>query len=148
VHCHRNQNLLRHRQNLFDGVSDDTLLEWCNHDPTKHYPLVVSVAVLFKGRDESEATGWQPLVGELLKRAPEPRLVLNEIVQRLYPSMWSGSLATVLEQRKKLLNSLPGIEEPDLAATVAEVNARLQKTIEAERQREKEEDRARNNRFE
>jgi hypothetical protein len=142
------QNLLRHRQNVFDGVSDDTLLEWCDHDPTAHYPRMASVAVLFKGRDESEASEWQPLIGKLLEKAPEPQLVLNEIVQRLHPSTWSGSLATVLEKRLKLLNALPGINAPSLAATVANVNARLQASIDAERRNEKEEARTRNNRFE
>lgn len=143
------QNLLRHRQNIFDGVADDAILEWCDRDRGTRHPLMAAVAVLFKRRDNSdEAIGWQPLVGKLLEKAPEPQLVLNEIVQRLHPSSWSGSLATVLEQRKKLLNSLPGIEVPGLAATVAEVDARLQKAIDAERRSEKEEDRAHNNRFE
>jgi hypothetical protein len=141
------QDLLRHRQNIFDGVSDDTLLEWCDRDSATRYPLMASVAILFKGRDESQATGWQPLVGRLLEKAPEPQLVLNEIVPRLYPSSWSGSLATILEQRQKLLSSL-GSGTPRLAVTVAAVNARLQATIDAERRSEQEEARARNNRFE
>src|SRR6266849_2437063 len=43
-----------------------------------------AVTILFKGRDESDATEWQPLVGKLLEKAPDPRLVLNEIVCRLH----------------------------------------------------------------
>ncbi len=110
--------------------------------------MLASVAVLFKGQDEDDASEWRPLIGKLLEKAPEPRLVLNEIIYRLHPSSWSGSLATALEQRQRLLKALPGIEAPGLAATVSEANARLQATIDAERRSEKEEARARNNRFE
>jgi hypothetical protein len=64
-----------------------------------------AVIILFNGRDESDATEWQPLVGKLLEKAPDPRLALNEIVCRLHPSTWSRSLATVLEQRQRLLST-------------------------------------------
>jgi hypothetical protein len=142
------QDILRHRKNIFDDISDDTLLEWCDQDPRMRYPLMAAVAVFFRGRDEDDASEWQPLIGKLLEKAPEPRLVLNEIIHRLHPSSWSGSLATALEQRKKLLRALPGIEAPVLAPTVAEAHARLQATIDAERRSEQKEAEARNNRFE
>jgi hypothetical protein len=142
------QNPLRYRQNIFDGVSDEAILEWCDRNSAMRYPLMTSVSILFKGQEESEATGWQPLVGKLLEKAPEPQLVLKEIFQRLYPSSWSGSLATILEQRQKLLGALPGIDTLGLTATVAEMNARLQATIDAERRSEQEEARVHNNRFE
>jgi hypothetical protein len=54
----------------------------------------------------------------------------------------------VLEQRQKLLSTLPGGEAPGLAATMAEAKARLQAMIDAERKSEEEEARARNTRFE
>lgn len=142
------QNLSRHRQNIFDGVTDEAILQWCDREPLSRYPLMGSVALLFSGNDENAATEWRPIAGELLKKAPDPTLVMNEIVQRLYPTMWSGSLATVLEKRQKLLNVLPGATTPALAAIVRAANARLQKTIDAERLSERDEDRDRNNRFE
>lgn len=142
------QNLSRHRQNIFAGVSDEAILQWCDRAPALRYPLMASVAILFSGNDENAATEWRPLVGELLTKAPDPALVLNEIVHRLYPSSWSGSLTTVLEKRQQLLNALPGITTPALAAIVEAANARLQKTIDAERLSERDGDRDRNNRFE
>ncbi|MCJ9700326.1 hypothetical protein [Bradyrhizobium sp. SHOUNA76] len=142
------QNLSRHRQNIFDGVTNDAVLKWCDREPASRYPLMASVVILFSGKDEDAASEWRPIVGELLKKAPDPSLVMNEIVRRLYPSMWSGSLATVLEQRQKLLNTLPGVTTPALAAIVRAANARLQKDIDAERLSERDEDRDRNNRFE
>jgi hypothetical protein len=75
-------------------------------------------------------------------------LVLNEIIARLHPTSWSGSLATKLEERLKLLNELLGGDAPALAEAVAEAKRKLQAVIDAERRSEREEDRARNNRFE
>jgi hypothetical protein len=102
-----------------------------------------AVIILFNGRDESDATEWQPLVGKLLEKAPDPRLALNEIVCRLHPSTWSRSLATVLEQRQRLLSTPPEVKTPVLVTTMAEAKARLQETINAERKREEEEASAR-----
>ncbi|MGJ4931566.1 hypothetical protein ACQR1I_31830 [Bradyrhizobium sp. HKCCYLS2038] len=142
------QNLSRHRQNVFDGVTDEAILRWCDREPVLRYPLMAAVAILFSGNEENAATEWRPLVGELLRKAPDPTLVMNEIVQRLYPSSWSGSLATVLEKRQKLLNALPGTTTPGLASAVQAANERLQKTIDAERLSERNEDNERNSRFE
>ncbi|MCS3765546.1 MULTISPECIES: hypothetical protein [Bradyrhizobium] len=142
------QNLSRYHQNIFDGVTDEAILKWCDRAPALRYPLMASVAILFSGNDENAATEWRPLIGELLKKAPDPTLVMNEIVQRLYPSMWSGSLATVLEKRQTLLSALPGVMTPGLASVVQAANERLQKIIDAERLSERHEDKERNNRFE
>lgn len=74
--------------------------------------------------------------------------MLNEIVPRLYPSAWSGSRATTLEGRLKLLSSLPGGDHPALAAAIAKAKADLKASIHSERLREQEEDLARSNHFE
>jgi hypothetical protein len=141
-------NLLRFHKAVLDVLPDEVLLTWCDRYPTVRYSLAASVATLFKRPNKGEPHEWTPLAGKLLEKAPDPRSVLNEIIQRLYPSSWSGSLATKLDGRLKLLNSLPGGDAPVLAAAMAEAKANLQMRIDAERRREKEEDRARSNRFE
>jgi hypothetical protein len=142
------KNLVRIDKTILDVLPDDIVLTWCDRDPTVRYPLAASVAVLFKRPKEGEPHAWTPLAGKLLKNAPDPRPVLNEIVQRLYPSSWSGSLATKLEGRLKLLSAMPGGGVPALAAAMAQATANLQARIDAERRREMEEDRAHSNRFE
>lgn len=141
-------DLLRFHETAFDVVPDDVLLSWCDRDPVPRFPLAASVATLFKQSRKGDPYEWMPVARELLEKAPDPGLVLNSFVQRLYPSSWSGSLATQLEGRLKLLNSLPVGGRAGLAAAMDDARAHLQARIDAERRREMEEDRARSNRFE
>jgi NAD(P)-dependent dehydrogenase (short-subunit alcohol dehydrogenase family) len=141
-------DLLRFHHPVLDVVPDEVLLTWCDRGPALRYPLAAAVATLFKRPKDGEPHEWTPLVRTLFEKAPDPLPVLNEIVQRLYPSSWSGSKATKLEGRLKLLNSLPGGDAPALAAAMAEARSDLQASIDTERKREKDEDRARSNRFE
>ena len=57
-------------------------------------------------------------------------------------------MRTKLEGRLKLLNNLPGADAAAFSEPMAEARRRLLASIDAERKREQEEDRARNNRFE
>ncbi|MEF3367374.1 hypothetical protein V3H18_12590 [Methylocystis sp. 9N] len=138
---------LRHLHHLvLDVVPDEVLLQWCDRDPALRYPLTAAVATLFRRPKAGESHEWTPLTPKLLEQAPDPKLVLKEIIRRLYPSSWSGSLATKLEGRLKLLSSLPC--SPALAAQIAAAKADLEVYISNEHRRELEEDRGRNNRFE
>jgi hypothetical protein len=142
------RDLSRFDKTVLDVLRDEVLLTWCDRDPSAHYPLAASVVTLFKRPNEGVPHEWTPLTRKLFEKAPDPCLLLNEVVQRLYPSSYGGSLATELEGRLKLLNSLPGGDAPALAAAMSAAKTDLQASIDAERRREKEEDRARSNRFE
>jgi hypothetical protein len=142
------RNVMRRHKGLLDVVPDDVFLNWCNSDPELRYPLAASVATLFKRPKEGEPHEWTPLAAKLLEKAPNPHLVLDEIVRRLYPSSWSGSLATKLDGRLKLLNSLPGGDASVFAAAMAKAKTDLQANVEVERRREMAEDRIRDSRFE
>ena len=141
-------DLLRFNKSVLDDLPDNIVIMWCDRDPTMRYPLAASVVLLFKRPKAGEPHEWTPLARKLLEKAPEPALVLNEIVLRLHPTGWSGSLATKLEGRLRLLTNLPGADNPALAEPLAEAKRKLQAYVDAERQSEQEEDRARNNRFE
>jgi hypothetical protein len=142
------QDFLRFHKTVLDVLPDDVLLTWCDRHRAVRYPLAASVVTLFKRPKEGEPHEWTPLARKLLEKGPDPCLVLNEIVRRLFPSSWSGSLATKLEGRLKLLNSLPGDDFPALAAVMADAKMELQASIDTQRRLETEEDRARSNRFE
>jgi hypothetical protein len=141
-------DLLRFHKNVLDALPDDIVISWCDRDPMVRYPLAASVVLLFRRPKDGEPHEWTPIATKLLEKAPDPRRVLNETVNRLHPSSWSGSLATKLEGRLKLLNTLPGADSPALIAPAADAKSKLQAYIDAERAREREQDRARNNRFE
>jgi hypothetical protein len=140
--------LRRFHHPVLDVIPDEVLLAWCDHDPALRNPLAAAAATLFKRPKEGKPHEWTPLTGKLLQTAPDPGLVLNEIIQRLNPLSWSGSLATKLEGRLKLLNCIPGSDIPTLAAKIAAVKANFQANISYQRSLEMEEDRAHSNRFE
>ena len=146
--AHVLSTLPRFHHPVLEVVPDEVLFGWCDRDPALRYQLAAAVATLFKRPKEGEPHEWLPLTGKLLEKAPDPGLVFDEIVRRLNPSSWSGSLATKLEGRLKLLNCMPGSDIPTLAAKIAAVRANLQAQVSYQRGLEMEEDRAHGNRFE
>lgn len=141
-------DLLRFRKSPLDVVPDETLLEWCDRDPAVRYTLVAASAPLFKRPANDKPHEWTQLASQLLAKAPDARAVFKVIVQRLHPRSWSGSLATKLESRLKLLEQLPLGDTPRLVEAFNEAKALLQQRITAARKREADEDRSHSARFE
>jgi hypothetical protein len=69
-------------------------------------------------------------------------------VKRVRPWSWSGSLATKLEGRLKLLERLPIDQTPAFVDALNAAKASLQEWIATERKNEAAESRARSGRFE
>ncbi|MDN5005545.1 hypothetical protein ACFQZO_32315 [Bradyrhizobium sp. GCM10027634] len=138
----------RFRKNPLSVVPDDVLLAWCDVDPDVRYPIMAASAGLFQRPANSEPHDWLPLVSKLLAKAPDPVAVLKEIVKRVRPWSWSGSLATKLEGRLKLLERLPINQTPALVDELNAAKASLQEWIATERKNEAAESRARSGRFE
>jgi hypothetical protein len=142
------RSLERHRSFVVDAAPDDVVLDWCDRNPEVRYPIAAAVGPLFKKNNDGHPHQWMPLAHKLLRKAPEPQLALNEIIRRLHPSSWSGSLATILESHLKLLDELPMVELPDLRTALDQAKAALRTQIAQQRQAEAEENRARSGRFE
>lgn len=143
------RDLERHRHFVFDAVSDDAILNWCDRDPATRFPIAASIGSVFTRSNDGEPQQWKPLATKLLERAPAPTAVLSEIAYRVLPSGgWSGSLATILESSLKLLEELPIGDLPMLAAPLEERKAALRQRIEQQRRQERAESRARSSTFE
>jgi hypothetical protein len=140
-------NLNRFDNNALDDIPDEIILDWCSRDPIIRYPIAAIGMALFRRSNDREPHAWTDLPRKLLENAPEPRAILNEIVYRLRPTSWSGSLASNLESRLKLLDDLPVGDVPDLQAALEEAKGVLRKQIEEQRRSETEEDKARSGRF-
>jgi hypothetical protein len=136
------------RKNPLASVPDDVIIEWCERDPRNRYPFAASVASLFKRADDKAPHEWTSLTRRLLQKAPDPEAILGEIVRRLRPTSWSGSLATALESHLKLLDQLDIDSVPSLAVALDAARVALKRQVEVERRRETEEDRASSGRFE
>lgn len=141
-------NFQRFRKNPLSVVSDDVLLAWCDADPEPRYPIMAASACLFKRPMNNEPHEWLPLSGRLLAKAPDPQAVLKEIVRRLHPTNWSGSLATKLEGRLRLLEQLPIDQTPALIYALNASKDVLQERIAIERRHEAAESGSRSRRFE
>jgi hypothetical protein len=140
--------LRQFRQSPMDGLSDETIIDWCDRNPAVRYPLAAAIGLLFKRPSEKAPHEWTSLTSKLLSNAPDPVAVFNEIAARLYPrGGWSGSLATKLETRLQLLEQLD-LSLPELVSAREAAKAKLQRQIDAERRRELDEHRARGGRFE
>lgn len=136
------------RKNPIDVVRDDVLIAWCDADPEVRYPIMAACAGLFRRPANNEPHEWLPLVPKLLAGAPHPETVLKEIVRRLHPMSWSGSLASKLEGRLRLLELLPIDQTPALKDALNAAEAVLRESIITERKREAAQSRSRNRRFE
>lgn len=141
-------NLNRFNRTALDDVPDEVILDWCSSDPKIRYPIAAAGMTLFRRASDKEPNAWTDLARKLLENAPDPRAILDAIVYRLRPMSWSGSLATKLESRLKLLGELPVGDVPDLKAALEHAKGQLRKQIDGQRQRETQEDRARSGRFE
>jgi hypothetical protein len=138
----------RFNKNTLDGIPDQVILDWCSRDPKIRYPIAAAGMTLFQRINDKEPHAWTDLARKLLENAPEPRAILDEIIFRLRPMSWSGSLATKLESRLKLLADLPVGDAPDLKVALEQAKDQLRKQIDGQRQRETQEDKARSGRFE
>jgi hypothetical protein len=142
------EDFQRFRKNPLEIVPDDVLLAWCDLDPTVRYPIMAAAAPLFKRPTNNDPHDWLPLASKLIAKAPDPDAVLKEIVGRLHPRSWSGSLAAKLEGRLRLLERLTIDQSVGLADALDMAKAWLLQWIAAERKREASESRERSGRFE
>jgi len=110
--------------------------------------LIAASARTFKRPKDGEPIEWTPLTNKLLEKAPNNEQVFAEIVGRLRPMGWSGSLATKLAGRLKLLERLPLEGIPTLAAAAENAKAALRREIDNELKNESTEARKQNARFE
>ncbi|PAP96286.1 hypothetical protein CIT31_06310 [Mesorhizobium wenxiniae] len=87
-------------------------------------------------------------VVELLRSAPNKQAVVSEVVTRLVPSSWSGSRASIIEERLPLLRSLNPADDQEIERAMDAADARLRELIDAERRREMVEERTDSESFE
>ncbi len=142
------RDAMRHRQNPANVVDDDLLLEWCERDPALRYPFAAGVALLFSRPNDQSPHEWLPIAATLLRRTPDAVAVFKVMGVRLWPTSFSGSVASKYESRVQLLDKLEIGDDPALVAAVAELRAKLLDRVEKERRSELEEDLAQSGRFE
>ncbi|MCI0146673.1 hypothetical protein KNO81_12320 [Paraburkholderia sediminicola] len=137
-----------HRGNPADAISCDALVAWCEGDREHRYLLAASLITLACRPEASGPQIWTDQATAILTRAPDPKGVLAVFVKRFRPTTWSGSRAALMEANAQLLDSLESDIPSGLMGFVIEAKAQLAQEVARARQRETEEDRARDERFE
>lgn len=107
------------RKNPMDELSEAALFEWCNADPVVRFPLAASVVSAFIVSSDDNPVHWAPIASRLVHSAPDPIVVMRELVGRFRPSMWSGSSSAILDANANLLDQFDTQGNAALAVFVA-----------------------------
>ena len=134
--------------NLTDAISCEALIAWCEGDREHRYPLAASIITFACRLEATGSQAWSEQAKALLANAPDPKNVLPVFVNRFRPMSWSGSRAALIEANARLLDSVESLVPSGLMPFVTEVKAQLAQEVAQLRQQEREQDRARDERFE
>ena len=137
-----------HAKNALSGVPLDTLVKWCEAGGEHRWEHVAAVIPAFDRDDQERDLHWSQSVADLLKRAPDAIRVAGILVERIEPMSWSGSRAEIISSRMSLIDELEVLLGNDATGKVCQWRSYFQRMMERERQRELEEHRRENERFE
>ena len=137
------------RETALELVPTEVLIDWCNEKPDTRYAFAAGTCKLFEKRDDEKTPlAISDTAVSLLAAAPDKTAVVPKLIRRLRPSFGTGSLADILEARLHLLDQLAVSGHEAVRSEIAVAKANLQNWIDAERAREKEEEKSRNSSFE
>lgn len=144
-----NRSLIdRDERNPLSAMHHTILLEWCDDDPERRYPWIASLIRFMGQPNHDRVPAWSEQAIALLTHAPNPMEVLDVFVERFAPNEWSGSRAAIVASNAQLLDQLNPFASADLQQYGRDAKARVMRCVEAERQRETEQERRQNERFE
>ena len=130
-------------------VPTNILIEWCQVDPELRFAFAAHYgACTIPTGPGSDATGWAEQALALVAHAPDPAVVINELVDRLPPTSWSGSRATMIETRIGWLDDLNPDQRPDIEEALEAGRIQLRRMATAERVQEDDRQRGRDEAFE
>jgi hypothetical protein len=134
--------VMRHRKNPLNVIPDDTILRWCDEDPSVRYPFAAATVLLFSRPKDGEPHEWRDVAKLLLQRAPQPVRVLQEIAKRIWPTSFAGSFASKYKARLDLFDQLEIGDDPAVKATFEGARAKLVASMNREERAESEESRS------
>jgi hypothetical protein len=128
----------------FEKINPEILKEWASIDPINRYRLLSETLSMFSSRLADEAESISTLFLIMLNKSPDKMSFLGDAHERLFPKCWSGSLVTILNQRKLILVKLAEDSEdpirnwinnclPDLDECIREAQIR-ESQLESERE--------------
>jgi hypothetical protein len=138
------ERLFEHRRSLADLIPASKLLDWCDANAERRYPLVARFVTFASGTP----LAWSQAAKTLLARSPNPQQVLSVFIKRFRPTSWSGSRAALMESNSQLLDEVGSLVPPHLESFIAEARRTLADDAAQEREWETRRDQERDERFE
>jgi hypothetical protein len=117
------------------------VIEWAEENPEERCPTLAGAIPVFKRKaddaEDSPVLGWTELALELLELAPNRRKFLDVVASRFMPNGWSGSLASILEERRALPRALMDHHDAAVVQWAREQDKELMDWATRERDRER-----------
>jgi len=130
----------------FSTVDIQSTLDWCDKKPKYSYPKLASIITPHHTIDK--CMEWTPLALKLLNKAPDPIEVLDQYSSNLPPTMWSGSLAQILESQLPLFDILISHSNRKVSTWAIDKKAQWQDSIVSNLTRESTQEKETSERFE
>lgn len=136
----------RHDETALSAVPPKALIDWCKDSPEDRCKYAAEGCKLYERENPDDSNNENVLsistdARAILHIAPNKEEVLNILVGRFYPSVWSGSRAAILRQRASLLDQCNPTGDPELSELIKEAKVRLSKDISEVEQWEQERER-------
>lgn len=125
------------RENPIGTIDPAILQTWADRDPAVRFPILGEYVTMFGKKNNEDDKELSPLFLSLLDRAPDKRLFLGDLWDRLHPGSWGGSLADILIGRKAHVLKLAEHVDEQVRAWVVENLPQLDRWIDDARGRER-----------
>lgn len=130
-------------------INVEDLIEWCcARNDSSGWTSIASGVNLWSSDGDVGAVTMSLEATRLLEASPEADAVLRAFAERVTPSSWSGSRASVMQSRADAIGGLIAHERMDISVAAKAISVELAKRIESEKAREQREDEGREQRFE
>lgn len=144
---HKN-SMIGHRDNSLSEISDSIILDWCNDESATRYPEIAQWIKSYQHNATTDSLELTPLVLTIIENAPNVTDVLSAFRNGLYPSMWSGSYANILQQYLPLIVQLKSHPKLEVSTWAYNEERAFIEKIEQQRKWENARESINNERFE
>ncbi|MDQ0257090.1 hypothetical protein J2S74_004536 [Evansella vedderi] len=139
---------IRTRANPISKINEEVIIEWCEANPKTRYLSLARIIMPYCTCKSDNSLQWTPLALKVIDKSNEPIEILETFSYSFFPMSWSGSLAAVMEKRLTLIDELKVHPDRAVVNWATKQQLVLEGAIRQEREKELNEERRRNERFE
>lgn len=140
---------LMDNENPAKWIEPAALLAWCNSGyRAKRHAFALRIIPVVEPATTPGRTRLTSQARALLEHSPFPRATLKRLISKLWPQVWSGSRAAIMEVNATALDDLLGLFDADYQAFAKRAKTQLLAAIAKDRDAEAARERTRDERFE